>query len=258
MNDWQIESLQDTISGIVPGSQRLVENIFACEWSGKRKYDDVAYVVNSMLSRRTTKPEDEPICMAFLLGMDLRKLPERPTLQDVIAERQTVPSALLFTPGPRSSKAGYRWSPQSFLDQKRNVDFSIESKPALQCAQGLEIRADVIKFCDDLVLHSKPYQFAVKDQNDDSLLQIVRVEAGLPSDTSPAPPLTLQRPVLVLSDPGGGPCIFVNVKEGVSEERMYVHYQLAGLAVNPEKNWKTIVDVPAATLRGKYEQQQLL
>ena len=72
----------------------------------------------STLHRRTTsKREDEAICLATLLSIDVKDLPSNPSLLHVLKCMATLPQEILFTPGPRSEQTGFRWSPQSLLNQ---------------------------------------------------------------------------------------------------------------------------------------------
>lgn len=90
----------------------------------RSQFQDVRYQDTRMLAimqnlqrRRTTKPEDEPICIATLMNIDLKTFEGMPTMADIYRTLYRLPSTLIFAPGPRLTTPGYRWAPSTFLEQ---------------------------------------------------------------------------------------------------------------------------------------------
>lgn len=79
----------------------------------------VLTVWNSLRNRSTSKPVDEPTCIATLLNMDTAQLLDTPDAQRVrklwSMHVHGVPAAVLFIPGTRLVEPGYRWAPDSYM-----------------------------------------------------------------------------------------------------------------------------------------------
>ncbi|KAI2467335.1 hypothetical protein F4781DRAFT_313385 [Annulohypoxylon bovei var. microspora] len=70
--------------------------------------------------RRTSKKEDEAICMASILNLNLSTIVSSKTAADRMAKMWeaigVVPTGLIFTTGPRLEQEPFRWAPASMLD----------------------------------------------------------------------------------------------------------------------------------------------
>ncbi|OJD35309.1 sugar transporter stl1 [Diplodia corticola] len=79
----------------------------------------LAFIGYGMSDRSTSKLEDEPICLATLLGQDLDDLLDEPDVERrmriVMSKLTWVTSVVLFSPGPRMEVDGFKWAPKSFL-----------------------------------------------------------------------------------------------------------------------------------------------
>lgn len=98
--------------------------------------------------RTTSKPEDEAICMAVLLGQETSPLsslqpPER--IKKIILSLSRVPSDMLFLAGTRFEEEGQRWIPTSFFNQF-HMPFSTD-KLSSYSSDGLNVEYNGYLFC---------------------------------------------------------------------------------------------------------------
>lgn len=74
-----------------------------------------------MRFRNTSWIEDEPICLATLLGQDPVALLEQSTVEGrmrvLVSQMKHAPIFVLFSPLPRIDVDGFRWAPVSFKEQ---------------------------------------------------------------------------------------------------------------------------------------------
>lgn len=104
-------------------------------------------VVWSGLTRRTTqKPEDEVICVATLLDLDLKAIMETPKserMKKLLLLQRRIPSNIIFGNMQRMQVDGFRWAPESFMAKafRRGV-----AKTALCSEAGLNVQYPGIKF----------------------------------------------------------------------------------------------------------------
>ncbi|MCJ1451376.1 hypothetical protein MMC28_001712 [Mycoblastus sanguinarius] len=93
-----------------------------------------------MKSRSTSHVEDEAICMAILLDMDLKKILDVPPSQRVEkmwSMYRQLPAAVLFLPGKKLSSKIYGWAPARCRDCG-NVGIPM-SVPAHVTSQGFSV-----------------------------------------------------------------------------------------------------------------------
>jgi len=88
----------------------------------------VTYIWQAVNDRRTSKTEDETICLSTLLGIDpqpLRRLGQNAEarmcgflsmLDSHGREPLGIPAGMIFLQGSRLEKEGFRWAPQSWMD----------------------------------------------------------------------------------------------------------------------------------------------
>ncbi|KAF7377630.1 Sugar transporter stl1 [Mycena sanguinolenta] len=75
-------------------------------------------VVGRLQGRMTSRVEDEPVCIASLLGIDPLTIlqahgPER--MKELLRGLNEIPVTFLFGDEPRLAVEGFRWAPQSYL-----------------------------------------------------------------------------------------------------------------------------------------------
>ena len=105
--------------------------------------DNILQIASSLHRRQTTRIEDEPICIATLVGVDIKDLPDKPSLVDILTSVEGIPQDIIFTPGARCAKMGLRWAPASFLDQP-NKDYTRKQNRAELRPAGLVVTKDVV------------------------------------------------------------------------------------------------------------------
>jgi hypothetical protein len=79
----------------------------------------IMHTFSNIMRRSTTKPEDEPTCLASIFGLDVAKildLPKEQRQQAVFSSLAHVPASLVFFFGPRIQAQGCRWIPESLLE----------------------------------------------------------------------------------------------------------------------------------------------
>ena len=77
--------------------------------------------------RTTSRSTDEPICLATVLGLDVKEILDAPDDQKMIKFlhlHRMFLSDVLFWKLPRLQKEGYRWAPKSFLSRPPCADFT--------------------------------------------------------------------------------------------------------------------------------------
>ncbi|RDL41096.1 uncharacterized protein BP5553_01075 [Venustampulla echinocandica] len=82
----------------------------------------INFIWNALESRTTSRSGDEPLCLAILLGLNLKKFKRQPDAFTVkkfwSLNTQGIPASILFLPGPKLQDEGYRWAPASLIDLK--------------------------------------------------------------------------------------------------------------------------------------------
>ena len=91
----------------------------------------LASLVGALQRRSTTKADDEPLCMATVLGLHVDSLhnykgsQRMQKLWDLISEANILPKGILFSAGPKLTIPGYRWALASFLQLGAINDFGV-------------------------------------------------------------------------------------------------------------------------------------
>ena len=108
-------------------------------------------VLSLLFNRTTSHASDEPACLATLMGLDVAKILEAPRetrMEQFYMELNKVPAALLFVPGARLQKPGFRWAPSTFLGSQgpgsRFVFTLLQDRydyEAKATAEGLEVES---------------------------------------------------------------------------------------------------------------------
>jgi hypothetical protein len=76
------------------------------------------YLCEQLRWRSTSKAQDEPLCLATLLGLNVAEVLETPEdgrMIKMLSLQNDFPTDVLFWRVPRIREVGYRWSPSSFL-----------------------------------------------------------------------------------------------------------------------------------------------
>lgn len=99
---------------VLPDAIRGITRIRSAEPS----LDYSGEVFTALKGRTTSRLEDEPICIANLLGINstpiIREKPgERMKL--LLRSIQPLPTSIIFSHGARMPEPGYRWAPKTFL-----------------------------------------------------------------------------------------------------------------------------------------------
>ena len=85
---------------------------------GQSGYERLLVAAEDLHKRETTHENDEPICLASVLGVDVRNLPARPTMVDLYKDVRPILQNIIFAPGPRCDTVGFRSLPGTFLKQE--------------------------------------------------------------------------------------------------------------------------------------------
>ena len=84
---------------------------------------NISHLGQGLKNRKTSKPEDETICLGMLLGIDVQPLFNKSGQDRMKYLFQTVDKirpAIIFSEGPRIDEDGLRWAPLSFLRPERH------------------------------------------------------------------------------------------------------------------------------------------
>jgi len=79
---------------------------------------------NEVSQRATSKSEDEALCFAAILGLNVRPILEVPSdkrMEKFYDLVESLPSEFIFHDFPRLETPGYRWAPKSFISQSHNL-----------------------------------------------------------------------------------------------------------------------------------------
>lgn len=139
-NGWLVSGMHEPLKHRINHLRGLLRLNFPSE----RSQDPFSAILELFRDRQTTKASDEGICLATLLGLDPTDLINAPADQRMILFYQKVklvPSLALLLKGPRLSKPGLRWAPQTFLvagnHQTRNTPSrsicNITAESGLKC-----------------------------------------------------------------------------------------------------------------------------
>ena len=99
--------------------------------------------------RDTSWKEDEAICLAIQLGLDVSKITEADDahkLRALLEQINPLPADLMFTHGPRMTTFPWRWAPQCLLGYKDKYNFVPAAHPRTPMGRmtpaGLRVRYD--------------------------------------------------------------------------------------------------------------------
>jgi hypothetical protein len=92
--------------------RKPLEYILTNDDDGKHRLFDLA---PALAFRSVTDPNDEPICIATLLGLDFDRFQSEPSMMDIYQSLTELPRHVLFLSGPRLRVPGFRWAPSTFM-----------------------------------------------------------------------------------------------------------------------------------------------
>lgn len=105
----------------------------------------LVYMISGAVQyRSTSKVEDEPVCMASLLGMPLEEILKLKTAHERMAKFHTlirqIPAEIIFSPTPKLLQRPFRWAPSSMV----NSNFRFHQ---------LDHKGNNVGICDGLGFH---------------------------------------------------------------------------------------------------------
>jgi hypothetical protein len=123
-------------------------------------------MMQNLQRRRTTKREDEPICIATLMNIDLTRFEGTPSMEDIYRALYRLPRNLIFAPSPRLNTPGVRWTPSTFLEQPITATRT-NFLDAFGCAErnGFDFKVICIKLRDSLVIERNNKAYIVEFPN---------------------------------------------------------------------------------------------
>lgn len=109
--------------------------------------NELMFIGHGMKDRATSKPEDEPVCLATLLGFDVRDLLDVDDVGErmkmVLSRLHIVSKDLLFSHAKQIDQDGYRWAPISFMMSRKEYGpptLLSPSSTATVTPEGLRVR----------------------------------------------------------------------------------------------------------------------
>jgi hypothetical protein len=140
----------------------------------------LSFVARGLVGRTTSKIEDETICLAAIIHLDVAKLLEVKAPKDLnrrlvtnyvrisrmkkfLALLEQVPKSILFWEVSRINQTGWKWAPVSFLHAGAAVDMTMVGGTALRTTDGLLASYSGVR------LNLQPER---EDSMDDSILQV--------------------------------------------------------------------------------------
>ncbi|KAK1962844.1 hypothetical protein LY78DRAFT_660871, partial [Colletotrichum sublineola] len=125
------------------------------------KSASAATILTQLPLRSTSRPSDETVCIATLLGMDVMRLLEIETesmdqtcekrMIRLLSDLTYIPCSLIFSPGPKLSTPGFRWAPRTLL-QRQSGDLSAVVHPSTRWYAQMNPSGGLSCVCDALIL----------------------------------------------------------------------------------------------------------
>lgn len=120
----------------------LQQIAFNRSWGGDR-YAQLMTIIKMFRWRSLSKPDDEALVLAVLLGMDgseIQKLAQgyhADRMLEFWCLQRAIPRGLLVCGGTRLTKEGFRWAPRSLLHLKFGYFEDLPPRPAFVTPSGL-------------------------------------------------------------------------------------------------------------------------
>jgi len=150
----------------------LLKGDLRIRFSGESK-DPLRFqaLVADLAPRSVTVKSDKPICLATLLGLELRDFHPYPTMVDIYRSFSKIPQDLMFLIQPRLQVPGLTWAPSTFLETEFFF-FTHNDDSALGrlSNQGIHVVKDCLLFDEDLDFR--------RDPNSPSEIYIINTNEG--------------------------------------------------------------------------------
>jgi hypothetical protein len=106
--------------GTLQYTEKAIQSVFTSLPQRISPIDNFTTLSIALEYRTTSKPADEPICLASILGLDIRKLFDAGSTSEarmcaVYVQITEFPPEIIFHEGDCLQTEGYRWAPRSFL-----------------------------------------------------------------------------------------------------------------------------------------------
>ena len=190
-------------------------------------------IIRNLQRRRTTKAEDEPVCIATLMNIDLEKFEGMPSMEDIYRYLYRLPRNLIYVRGPRLKTPGFRWAPSTFLEMPiSRFDEPIGTLATLGLATGKEFdfMALSVSLLDPIVIQRGNSAYMIEfpgGQKDVFFLPDFQSDPDVHE-------VSVQKPAIVMGDLTGfsQDAILVEVTDDRRYGRsMHGNYRLAGYIV---------------------------
>ena len=231
---------------------------------GQSGYERLLVAAEDLHKRETTHENDEPICLASVLGVDVRNLPARPTMVDLYKDVRPILQNIIFAPGPRCDTVGFRSLPGTFLKQEPYSLHHTTAEAKLD-SRGLWVEKKIARFNRPLEFKPRPggirrYHLTLVHHvtgKELGVLDVERRQLGRDCENNKQD-IVISRAILVfegsesLSQRAGDQAIIAEVTEE-RKDHLYAHFR--GLALYtptlahqayeealPKKRWKVKLD----------------
>jgi len=158
------------------GCRRPLQHILTNDKDGKHRFFDLA---PALAFRSVTDPNDEPICIATLLGLDFDRFQSEPSMVDIYQSFTELPRDILFLSGPRLHVPGFRWALSTFMTREYNTMHVAHSLGTLGDG-GFQVRTDCIFLSEDSgtkILHASCVRFDVECEGLDDFVVVDQPES---------------------------------------------------------------------------------
>jgi len=144
--------------------------------------------------RLTSKPEDDLWCLASLLEWDvacLSNIPVKDRMRTLLSQQSMLPQGLLFFPGQKMTKPGWRWALQTFGNNgTRHVKVAtFDASPGRRDDGGLFVEYPGFIFVQPVDSLSNKKEFVLEVQDFDCkgswLFWVTGLEGALTKETTP-------------------------------------------------------------------------
>ncbi|KIJ52516.1 hypothetical protein M422DRAFT_64970 [Sphaerobolus stellatus SS14] len=92
---------------------------------GKQEPWEFVFLARALLFRRTSKREDETVCLSSIFELDVKPLLQHSSadlrMQEFYKGLTSIPTNALFLERPRLASPGFRWAPNTFLERKASL-----------------------------------------------------------------------------------------------------------------------------------------
>lgn len=195
-------------------------------------------LMRNLQRRRTTKAEDEPICIATLMDIDLGKFERMPSMEDIYRYLFRLPRNLIFAGSPRLKTPGFRWAPSTFLEQPITgfkVPGGTLSTLGLATGNDFDFMALSVSLSNPITIQRGHTAYIIEFPGGQK-------EVFFLPDFQPVPDLqevSVQKPAIVMGDQAGfsQDAVLVEVTDDSRYGRsMHGSYRLAGYIVQMDRS----------------------